>query len=270
MIKNIFHLAFLLGGILFAQKNDWAANNIVGHPKNIEESNTKAIIRANLIEDYIQEYHTKVEYNLDGYITKKNHFNASGDPSFTEIYTYDSNQRLLKIESTTEDENFVIIKDYEYTDQGYKITESENDIVVKETLYTTDQQGNILAEKETSFLQENLVTTRVNEYQNNKLTTTKVTYGKDGYIIHYKYDANGLPIEEVIMDLKNKLVSKKRRKFDDKKNLVEEFLYDTTGRLKTNSRILYQYDDKGNWIKRTQFANNLEEPISNATRTIRY
>ena len=270
MIKNIFHLALLLGGILFAQKNDLEKNNITGNPKNIEESNTKAIIKANIIEDYLQEYHTKVEYNSDGYITKKNHFNASGDPSFSEYYTYDSDNRLVKIESSTDDENLTIINDYEYSDQGYKITVSENDIVIKETVYTTDEKGNILSETETSYLQGNLVTNRVNEYKNNQISTTKVTYGKDGYIINYKHDTNGLPIEEVIMDLKNKLVSKKRRKFDDKKNLVEEFLYDTAGRLKTNSRILYSYDEKGNWIKRTQFANNIEEPISNATRTIRY
>lgn len=270
MIKNIGYIALFFGGILFAQKNDLASNNIVGTPKNIEESNTKAIIKANIIEDYLQEYHTKIEYNSDGFITKKNHFNASGDPVFSETYTYDGNNKLIKIESITDDESFVIINDYEYFDTGYKIVVSENDIIVKETVYTTDNKGNILSEMETSFIQENLITNRVNEWKNNQMIKTKVTYGKDGYIVNYKYDANGLAIEETIFDLKDKLVSKKRRKFDDKKNLIEENLYDSTGRLKTNSRILYVYDEKGNWTKRTQFANNLEQPISNATRTIRY
>lgn len=270
MIKKISSLIILIGSILSAQTTDLEKNKILNNPKSVEESNSKAIIKANFIEGYLQEYYTKTYYNTKGFLTKKEHYNDSGDLIFVDEYSYNNNNLIEKIESNDTNEQLLIIKDYEYFDNGFKELSSENDVIVKDITYQLGPNKEIISEKEINYANNNQMIERFNEFLNNNVIKTNVKYGKDGYNIQYKYDKANLPIEEVIYDLKNNLVSKKRRKFDEKKNIIEENLYDNTGKLKTNNRISYEYDEKGNWVKRTQYANSLEGPISNATRTIRY
>ena len=267
MLKKYCSLIVLVGGLLFAQTNDLQKNKINHNPKSIEESNTKAVIKANIVEEYLQEYYTKTAYNTAGNIKNVDFYNESGDLVFTENYFYNDNL-LSKVEGNNPDESFIILKEYEYFDGGYKEITSENDVIVKEIVFTTNNK-NITAEKEINMINNQMIE-RNYEYLGNNLKQTTIKYGKDGNIIQYKYDDLNLPIEEVIYDLKNNLISKKRRKFDENKNIIEENLFDNNGRLKTNNRIKYQYDDYKNWIKRTQYANTIEEPISNSTRTIRY
>ncbi|RLZ06495.1 hypothetical protein [Faecalibacter macacae] len=269
MIKKYSSILILVGGILFAQTTDLEKEKINNSPKSVEESFTKAIIRANIIEDYIQEFHTKTSYNTKGNINQKEHYSDTGDLLYTENYTYNDEGKLVKIEMTTEDQSFTKIHDFEYTTDGYKEIKSENETVIAETLYKI-VDNKIVYQKDTSLLENGIFTERTNEYKGEQLLKTDVKYGKDGYVVNYKYNQNLLPIEEVVYDLKGKLVSKKRRKFDEKGNIIEENLYDSTGRLKTNNRIKYEYDTNGNWTVRTQFANNLEQPVSNSKRTIRY
>lgn len=270
MMKKISALCILISSLAFGQGISVSDTSLKSSPKTIEESNSKAIIRANIIEDYIQEYHTKTMYNSNQSIATVEHYSSEGDLAFTEKYTYDEQGKLMMIEGINPDETLTIIKDYEYSPDGYKEITSENEVVVKEIEFTTDSSGKVLSEKEIAFHQGNQITERFHTYKNDQLIQSKVTYGKDGHIITYKYDAKGQLIEDVIVDLKNKPISKKRRRFDENNNIVEENLYDMNGRLKTNNRILYEYDEKGNWTKRTQYANQHEEPISNTIRTIRY
>ncbi|MBS7334126.1 MAG: hypothetical protein KIG88_11075 [Weeksellaceae bacterium] len=269
MIKKFSSILVLIGGILFAQTSDLEKEKIKNSPKSVEESFTKALIRANIIEDYIQEFHTKTSYNAKGFINVKEYYSDAGDLLFTENFTYDDLGKLVKRELISNDESITKIHDFEYTSEGYKETLSENEIIVSEIVYKI-VEDKIVHQKETYFLEEGIFTERTNEYKGDLLIKTNVKYGKEGYVVSYKYNQNQLPIEEVVHDLKGQLVSKKRRMFDEKGNIVEENLYDNSGRLKTNNRINYVYDDKGNWTLRTQYANNLEQPVSNSKRTIRY
>lgn len=269
MIKKIGSLAILLGNILFAQTNDLQKNNIINSPNYVEESNSKAIIKANLIDEYIQDYYTKTYYNKNGYISERDFFDESGNLILKETYSYNEKNQLIKNEAVYDNQEMIIIKDVEYFDNGYKEIISENDIIVKEIVFQINTKQQIISEKETDFINNGLETEKTNEYQGEKLIKSSVKFGKEGYIIQYKYDKNN-PIEEVIFDLKNNLIQKKRRKFDDQNNIIEENLFDNAGKLKTNNRILYEFDDKGNWLKRTQFANKFEQPISNTIRTIKY
>lgn len=270
MLKKYSSLIIFISGILFAQTNDLQKNNISSQPKLIEESNTKAIIKANIIDGYLQEYYTKTFYNPIGNITKREFYNENGDITFTETFFYTKNNVLEKIEGINPEENFIIIKDYEYSPNEYKEIISENDIIVKEIIYKLNNNQDIVSENEINYTNNNSIVQKTNEYQDKNIIKTSINYGKDGYIILYKYNKFNQPIEEAIYDLKNKLISKKRRIFDEKGNITEENLYDNNGRLKTNSRIIYQYDDNGNWSKRTQYANTIEQPISNTIRTIKY
>lgn len=269
-MKKLGLLILLLSSnIIFAQKNDWQKNNLQSNPKIIEESNTKAIIRANLVEGYMQDYYTKTYYNTDGFIAKIENFSENGDLNTTDFYTY-NDQQLILIERKNPEESFKITKEFAYVDNGYIETTKENGILIAEKIYMLDQNKNILSEQENNLIEETITSKRQNEYQNNKLVKTTVTYGNDGYIVNYKYSNAEIPAEEIVYDLKNKLVSKRLRKFDEKGHIIEENYFGSDAKLRTNNRILYEFDEKGNWIKRTQYANDIDTPISNTIRTFKY
>lgn len=270
MIKHFNTIVLLMGSMLFAQVTDLSKENIKDFPKNIEESTTKAVIRANMIEGYNQDLHQKTAYNSSGMIKSREIFNDSGDLMYTESYTYDEQNRILKIETLSDDETNYFLKEYEYTANGYTMTFSEHDALIQTIEYQLDQDKNIISQKETSYVGNEYTTLKTNEYKNGLLVKQNVKFGNDGNVITFKYNDKNLPIEEVIYDLKNRLVSKKRRAYDEQKNIIEEYMYDQSGRIKMTHRIKYIYDEKGNWTTRTQYTNSIEEPISNSKRTIRY
>lgn len=270
MLKKYYSIFILSSGLLFGQTNDLDKNLILNNPQSIEETNSKAIIRVNLIEDYIQEYFTKTYYNTNGYITEKEFFNDNSELAYKEIYTYNSNNKLEKIIGTNHNQTITTTKTFSYFDGGFKELIKENDIEIKEITFLTNSINKIIAEEEVTLLNNNLSVNKTHLYENEKLYQTDIKYGKDGFIIKYKYNDNNLPVEEIMYDLKNSLLSKKLRKFDEHNNIIEENLFDNNGKLKTNNRIKYKYDDKGNWITRTQYANKFEQPISNTVRTIKY
>ena len=269
-MKHLNTFFLLMGGLLFAQINDLTKENIKDYPKNIEESTTKAMIRANMIEGYHQESHHKTTYNSLGLIKTRDAFNESGDLMYTETYSYDEQNRLIKIETLNDEETMNFLKEYEYTENGYTMTFSDHDILLQTIEYQLDDEKRIINQKETSYTGEVHVTTKSNEYKNDLLIKQTVKFGNDGNIITFKYNDKKLAIEEVIYDLKNRLVSKKRRAFDENNNIIEEYVYDQSGRVKMTHRIKYNYDNKGNWTTRTQYSNSIEEPISNSKRTIKY
>ena len=169
------------------------------------------------------------------------------------------------------DESLVFNFDYEYTTDGYIVTKSENDVNVSKTEYKLDQNQNVTYERETNLLEDSDVfIEKTFQYQNGFLVKTLVKYNQGTYTLNYKNDSKGNPIEETYMDKNNKQVNKYVRKFDENNNIIEETVIDETGKVKNISTIKYQYDNHKNWIKRTQFVKNIDQPISNTTRTIRY
>lgn len=268
-MKKIAVILILLSTNIFAQKTDLLKNNLKGNPRIIEESVEKAIIKTNIIEGYFQEYYNKTYFNSSGNVEKIENFDENGELNSIESFKY-ANDKILEIEKINNDETLVILKKFEYNELGFKVLLLENEILISETFYILDQNKNIVEQKEINLIDESLTTSRNNEFKDNFLVKTVVKYGKDGYIIQYKYGKSDIPSEEIIYDLKNKLVSKKIRKFDSSNNLVEENLFDQDGKLKTNNRIQYEYDENGNWIKRTQYANQIETPVTHSKRTIKY
>jgi len=50
-------------------------------------------------------------------------------------------------------------------------------------------------------------------------------------------------------------------KFDEKGNKTEESRYDINGNLVLDVNYKYDYDDKGNWIRKIKFENEIPEYI---------
>ncbi len=271
MLKNIALITILFSGFAFAQKSELQQNDVLGNPTFIEESMQKARIRMKFIEGYETEYYTKSTYNKDGNPTKRDYFDEAGNKTFAETFNYNESNKLISREMKNNDESLVFNFDYEYTTDGYIVTKSENDVNVSKTEYKLDQNQNVTYERETNLLEDSDVfIEKTFQYQNGFLVKTLVKYNQGTYTLNYKNDSKGNPIEETYMDKNNKQVNKYVRKFDENNNIIEETVIDETGKVKNISTIKYQYDNHKNWIKRTQFVKDIDQPISNTTRTIRY
>jgi len=265
MLKNIALITILFSGFAFAQKSELQQNDVLGNPTFIEESMQKARIRMKFIEGYETEYYTKSTYNKDGNPTKRDYFDEAGNKTFAETFNYNESNKLISREMKNNDESLVFNFDYEYTTDGYIVTKSENDVNVSKTEYKLDQNQNVTYERETNLLEDSDVfIEKTFQYQNGFLVKTLVKYNQGTYTLNYKNDA------ETYMDKNNKQVNKYVRKFDENNNIIEETVIDETGKVKNISTIKYQYDNHKNWVKRTQYAKDIDQPISNTTRTIRY
>lgn len=271
MLKNIALITLLVSGISFAQKSETQKNKLLGNPTFVEESMQKANIRMSQIVNYELEYYTKSNYNSEGNPTKREYFNETGERTFSESFNYNEAGKIISREMKSEDESLVFNFDYEYTTEDYNITKSENDVNVSKTTYKLDNNQNIIYEKEINLLEDNEVfVEKKYDYQNDFLVKTSVKYNQGSYTLDYKNDAKGNPTEELYIDKNNKLINKYIRKFDTNNNIIEESTFGADGKLTNVSTIKYQYDDKKNWTKRTQYASKIDQPISNTTRTIRY
>ena len=271
MLKNIALITLLFSGIAFGQKSELQQNDVIGNPTFIEESMQKARIRVKQIEGYELDYYTKSTYNKEGNPTKREYFNEAGERTFSESFDYNDAGKLNSREIKSEDESMKFNFDYEYSADGYVVIKSENDVNVLKSEYKLDDKQNIIYEKETNLLEDaEVFTEKKNEFQNGYLTKTNVKYNQGSYTLNYKNDTNGNPIEELYINQDNKLINKYIRKFDSNNNIIEETTFDETGKVKNLSTIKYQYDDKKNWTKRTQYVKDIDQPISNTTRTIRY
>ena len=271
MLKNIALITFLFSGFVFAQKSELQQNDVVGNPTFIEESMQKARIRIKQIEGYELEYYTKSTYNKEGNPTKRDYFNEAGELTFSESFTYSNEGKVVAREMKSKDESLIFNFDYEYSADGYSVTKSENDVNIFKTDYKLDDKQNIIYEKEVSLLEDTeIFTEKKYNYQNGFLSKVDVKYNQGSYRLEYKNDANGNPQEELYYDKDNKLINKYLRKFDANNNIIEETTYDETGKVRNVSTIKYQYDNKKNWTKRTQYVKDFDQPISNTTRTIRY
>ncbi|WP_413532107.1 hypothetical protein [Empedobacter brevis] len=271
MLKNIVLITILFSGFAFAQKSELDQNDVFGNPTYIEESMQKARIRVKFIEGYETEYYTKSSYNKDGNPTKRDYFDEGGNKILEETFQYNDQDKLISRIMKNNDESLIFNFDYDYTTDGYIVTKSENDVNVSKTEYKLDENQNVTYERETNLLEDSDVfIEKTFQYQNGFLVKTLVKYNNGSYTLNYKNDAKGNPLEEIYLSKDNKEINKYLRKFDENNNIIEETVIDETGKIKNISTIKYQYDNHKNWTKRTQFVKDIDQPISNTTRTIRY
>ncbi|MBL0191576.1 MAG: hypothetical protein IPQ18_09605 [Saprospiraceae bacterium] len=81
-------------------------------------------------------------------------------------------------------------------------------------------------------------------------------YHSDGSLFFneaYKYDDMETQIESTIYGQHNRVT----KKFDDKGNQIEKKIYNSDGSLGSSENFTYEFDDHGNWIKRTDFKDQI-------------
>lgn len=236
------------------EKTDLTEMNLIGEVKQFQE----------IDYDAIEKFGEVVKGEQDGFI-KESYFNEQGAETATYWYEFDRNQgyrfeiindqdgnkleerdfgldnKLSSIVKYTYDDNWNLIEENSYNDDGS---------LFRRHKYEIDNKGNVI---------------KSNEYdQAGILITSNI----------YTYDENNNKVEWAEYDSNGKLEIKSNYKYDKQNNIIEintDFpeLENSFGRIGT-TYYNYEYDKRGNWIKRIEFVGTGKKAKKITYRTITY
>lgn len=186
------------------------------------------------------------EYDKKGNLIKENIFLREETIQFVTSYRYDEKNR--KIEETSHDGkgNFIYRTNFEFNGDklaSVETIDSDEKTLVKIDKYTYDNNGN-----------------RVKEYSFR--TADKLETVED-----YTYNENNKRTSWVLTQ-NNELKAKITFSYDEKGNLTESITSDSKDNQLEAVSYAYEYDTKGNWVKKTVRRN--DAPFVVVERKITY
>lgn len=206
----------------------------------------------------------------NGKVTERTVYSRQDLPIEKTTYEYDSKGNLIT-------ENFYLDKDavqikniYEYNGPN-KISEVKlraDGSMIYKTFYeyntanklvksgTTDSNGKVQYAQDITYDKNNNVLTYTSTEGTDTQTTDK-----------FNYDANNNKTLWVNL-VNNKEIFKADYKYDKNNNLIAVNSTDTQNAMNISNTYSYEYDKKGNWIKKTTTINS--KPAFTTTRTITY
>ncbi|WP_143569722.1 hypothetical protein [Tenacibaculum agarivorans] len=214
------------------EKNDWDLENLKGQVKSFTELSYEIIEekkQENHYQKIIKNYDRKGKiineflYKFDGAGNKFiPEYNEEGQK--TQMYCYVNNSDRLLYKWI-----------YFYDEKGNKTKDeiyNSSDKLTLERFFKYDEKGNKIE--------------RTEKYAYNpKEAVSKRTF---------EYDASGKNIRINTYDPFGKnLTSYYEFVYDTKGNKIEENIHEPNGKLSSKWVYTYKFDDKGNWIKKTEF-----------------
>lgn len=214
--------------------------------------------------------------NLKGSVSSVETLIYSTDNKFGEI----TKDRLMWKETSKYDERGNEIESFAYDAIGTLRWKIEFDIdgkKIKKSEYANDGSWKM---KYTYKYDKQGNETEINAYdsEGNLRWKETFTYNDDGNIVewnqggglkyNYKYDERGNHIEWICTNIEGKLKWKAKYKYDDKGNKTELNARDPNGELILKDTHMYEFDEKGNWIRRISFLDKSRTEITE--RVIEY
>ena len=201
----------------------------------------------------------QIEYNSQDILTNKTKF------------IYDDKGRLKEEHFYFKEPTVQFRNVYDYDDEGRKIKDAryKGEELDYTTLFT--YEGNNLASRETTEGTENKPV-RIEKFSydaNGNLAKEYMfdAFDKSETIDEYKYDSNKNMIQRTLTENK-KVVFETTNEYDTKGNLSKTITVDAENTPIQQLSYTYEYDDKGNWIKKTVYKN--DEPFVIVERNITY
>ena len=257
MKKITLSLLLFVSVVCFAQqpKNGWQAANLKGKVKAAGQVEYVLNEKGELVQQG-QNYSAK--FNLKGDITEMNlvqggetsklvmsfdergfkvktsSYNESGELTYHSIQENDAKGRILK-ETGYTNGTFEVIKTlFKYDDKGFLVGKDIYQFGNYSTkmLYTNDAKGNPIEEQSYNVEDNTLSHRLVNTYNKKSIRTKAIAYDSKGTAFeHYTY------------------------KYDKYNNPIEEKSYNPDGSLAHTKTMVYEYDKKRNWRKKTVYTD---------------
>lgn len=225
------------------QQTDWFKHGI---RSQVKKSESLLSFNALLPTDQ-QKIKTSIKiiknYNPLGKITLVEEWNEANEMISSESYTYDNEGQLsiCKYQSNGIEK----LDRYSYKDEKMKIRiEFVNEKETKQCNYSYNEKGDLILEEE--------------EMTDTEIKTTK----------QHQYDEKGLRSRTYVLNEKGAVSLKYEYKYDAKKNLIEENIYNAQDQIQYT--IQYSYDAFNNPLHTATFSKQSEQPDIAVTYTYEY
>lgn len=278
-IRNLFIRAF--GAILFicsctsmnkSKENDIIELGLFGNVKSLKEYSYKAIVSFGQMEKGKRERESGlkdkiIEFNRSGYIIEEYSYEPNDLLEKKIIFKYDGKHNKIEVNSYNFESKLIFKWIYEYNDKGFltnRICFKPDGSQYWKQSFNYDAMGNLIEEIwYTPEGVQNWKLTYGYDNQGNKIE--EINYDEKGSLYEkqtYSYDEKGNKIEANNYDSDLSLSWKQTFLYDDKRNIVEKNWYNFEGSVfNIKTTFEYEYDEKGNWIRRIDSFNGIPEYI---------
>ena len=211
---------------------------------------------------------TKYTFDSDGRLTNKS-------TGINMKFTYDAAGRLKEVLSEGSKITFA------YDEQGRVFEEVRSQLDgphqhTSKIAYRYDSKGHIIEEKNYSS-DSGLFDKTTYKYDNDGNMIEKVSYLGDN-VIHnkwtYKYDNKKNKAEEISYRPDGSVSQKHQMSYDDRNNRTGIIFFNPNGTIESKQIDTYEYDSRGNWIRREEKLNWAKKPENDSLevtyRTITY
>ena len=280
-------------------KPDWELDGLRGRVKSVRTYKAWFYGGKNgLKAERKRELEEEVSYDPKGNQTKWRNVNyLPADPKdrFTAGYTCDAHNRISEARYTRANGSLAKRITYVYDERGRekeRADYSPDGTLERKETYTYDDKGNLIEEVDKQQVHpEHYVPKRYDVYVTTKVTLKYDDKGNkveekhfypDGSLYAswvYGYDLNNRMIKSTRFDKEGRPEDQVTYKYDDAGKLIEEvnyanFCYHRDGRMCEGSvnsgdgvfyyatKVIYEYDPQGNWIKQSEFSMGGEKKQS--------
>lgn len=251
-------------------ENDLIKNGIKGNVKKIHETTYIGIEKFGEFQKQSTKSSSVSIYNTLGNLATKISYTIDGSLKDSTNYKYDSNNNCK--ESNSFKSNGVLsgktISKYNQDNRVIEINFYEPDGSLHfKFVKKYDVNGNNIESLEYNS-EGNLESRAFGVFDvNGKLVELGFVIERKSYKAIYKYDSKNNLIE-VQKYWDSTLDEKLTYKYDENSNLIEESSIDSEGNLSPVISNKYDYDNKGNWIKKNIFKNSIQVELTE--RVIEY
>ncbi|TAL59828.1 MAG: hypothetical protein EPN85_08580 [Bacteroidetes bacterium] len=209
-------------------------------------------------------------YNNNGNVIENNSYRPNGILTQKSIYQYDSTGNMIESNFYNLDGSHHVMKYIcEYDDKGNQIEKNiyYDSLRTEKTIYKYDGKGNQIEIVNTTygdngiFRNKNTCKYKYND-QGDKIEENKYEWNGNlinKRIFHYNVNRDLIEYNYYHYDIDGSVAGlvKYTYKYDSNRNIIyQSDLYDSKGRMPDENTCSYEYDEKNNWIKRTEFRNN--------------
>jgi PBP1b-binding outer membrane lipoprotein LpoB len=171
------------------------------------------------------------KYDANGNMVELSNYKADGKVTSTIRSTYEASGKLIKEETILGDGTVDLVSAIKTDAKGNKIEQED-----------VRPMGNIIFNYKYYY-----------KYDEKGQLTERIAYRGNGTFLFkyvFKYDDNGNRIEWIQQGQDSSVVGKVIYKYNEKNNLAEQTEYKGDGSVKAIYTYSYEFDKKGNWLRR--------------------
>jgi hypothetical protein len=232
---------------------------------NIFNDNGKLIEETVLVGTLFDEYKTTYKYDDKGNEIETCNYDRDGSLIYKYLTKYDEKGNQVEMKGLGPDSSREI-----KTVFLLKGSHLERKITLPKRVYKYDDKGNQIEVKNYDAF-ESLKDRHTYKYDGKGNQNEDDIYNSEGILetkLIYRYDGHGNKIEMNSFNSDGSRRGKFTYKFDQEGNQIEEIEYKSDGLIDRKKAYKYEYDKKLNWIKMTEFKNDLLASVSE--RVIEY